>query len=144
MPNARSVLPQDRKKTFYRRGAPSKAEKALIGQVVQDFPGELANAQVTALATTLKRTKEMVRTMIEQARENFVSEAESYVAMHKRVVEAAYENGDAKSLEVARRGAEWAMENIGSEGTRIVEKVATGPRGIQVMIGVKIGDTSGR
>jgi hypothetical protein len=139
MPSARSVLAPDRKKTFYRRGAPSKAEKALVAQVVQDFPGEVAGPQVAALATTLKRTKEAVKAMIEQAKENFVSEAESYVKIHKQVVEAALANGDAKSLDVAAKGAQWAIENIGAEGTRIIEAAKTTPQGMKLLIGVNIG-----
>lgn len=139
MPSARSVLAPDRKKTFYRRGAPSKAEKALVGQVVQDFPGELGPSQVTALAKTLKRTKEAVKAMIEQARENFVSTAESYVDIHKKVVDAALANGDAKSLDVALKGSQWALENIGSDGTRIIEAAKTGPSGTRVMVGIQIG-----
>ncbi len=139
MPSARSVIAKHQKLKLYRRGAPSKAEKALVAQVVQDFPGEIANAQVTALATTLKRTKDAVKAMIDQAKENFVSEAESYVKIHKQVVETALANGDAKSLDVAAKGAQWAIENIGAEGSRIIDKEASGPRGVQVMIGVKIG-----
>ncbi len=139
MPGARSVLPKDIKKTFYRRGAPSKAERAMVAQVVQDFPGELQNAQVTSLARTLKRTKEAVKEMILQAKENFVSEAESYVSIHKRVVETALENGDSKSLEVALKGSQWAIENIGSEGSRIIEAAKEGPQGMKLLIGVNIG-----
>lgn len=139
MASARSVLAPDRKKTFYRRGAPSKAEKALVAQVVQDFPGELGTTQVTALATTLKRTKEAVKTMIEQARQNFVSEAESYVSIHKQVVNAALANGDAKSLDVALKGSQWALENIGSDGARVIEVAKAGPSGTKIMVGIQIG-----
>ncbi len=139
MPGARSVIAKHQKLKLYRRGAPSKAEKALVAQVVQDFPGELGPSQVNALAKTIKRTKEAVKEMILQAKENFVSEAESYVALHKKVVEAAYANGDAKSLDVAAKGAQWAIENIGAEGTRIIEAAKTVPQGMKLLIGVNIG-----
>lgn len=139
MPSARSVLAPDRKKTFYRRGAPSKAEKAMVAQVVQDFPGEVGPTQVKALATTLKRTKEAVKAMIDQARENFVSEAESYVNIHKQVVTTALANGDAKSLDVALKGSQWALENIGSDGSRVIEVAKAGPGGTKVMVGIQIG-----
>lgn len=117
----------------------SLEEKNLVAQFVMDQPREIAPQQINALATVLRRPKETVKAMVEQARENFVASAEYYVEAHKRAVDTALTNGDSKSLEVAVRGSQWAMENMSIEGTRIVEKAVADAGGTKIMIGVQIG-----
>lgn len=137
---ARSVLPKHRPKVFKRRGPVSQTEKEFVAQFVQDQPTAITPAQITALSTTMRRSKEQIKTMIEQAKDNFQGAAEYYVDVHKRAVDAALENGDAKSLHVAVQGAQWAMENLSAEGVSILNKKQdSGPGAGKIMIGIQIG-----
>ena len=122
-----------------RRDKPTDTEKALIAQVVADQPGGILPSQVTALATALRRPKELTKQLVEEAKENFVASAGRYVDIHKEATEAALANGDSKSLEVAVRGSQWALENLSAEGVRIVDKVSTESTGPKIMIGIKLG-----
>lgn len=122
-----------------RIGPVTDAERDLVAKFVQDQPAELSTKQVNALSTVLRRTKEKTIELIEQARERLIDSAKDYVNAHKKAIQMALANGDAKSLEVAVRGSQWAMENISEGSTRIVDKGSTGPQGTQILIGVKIG-----
>lgn len=120
-------------------GPPTKDEKALVAQFVADQPCEVTPPQVQALSKLLRRSREVVKAMIEQARENFVSDAERYVQIHKQATEAALESGTISGAEVAMKGAQWAMENISAEGSRIVDKAKAETKGSAIQIGIKIG-----
>jgi hypothetical protein len=145
MPGARSVLPKHRTIKFRRGGSPSKAEKEHIAQFVLDQPTEITPRQVTALATSMRRSKEVIKSMIEQAKDNFQAGAERYVEIHKQAIEAALANGDSKSLHVATQGAQWAMENLSAEGVSIVGKRSEGGSGAgKIMIGIQIGGIRGQ
>lgn len=109
---------------------------ALVAQLVLDQPAEMSVSQVNALARTLRRSKDVVREMVERARENFVANAEDYVAIHKRAVDAALEDGD---NETAMKGSQWAMQNISEQGVRVIEKAAEGPSGPRILVGIRIG-----
>lgn len=144
MASSRAVLTpsKDKKphKVFKRSGGITGAEKTFIAQFVADQPAEITPAQVTGLARTLRRSKEAIKNVIAEAREDFESDAKRYVEIHKTAVELALANGDSKSLEVAAKGARWAMENISSEGVRIVDKVVGGgPTGPKILIGINLG-----
>lgn len=140
MPSARSVLPQYRKPSNKRKGKPTEPEKALVAQFILDQPAEITTKQVNGLARTLRRTKDTVLKMIEEARDDFQDGAKRYVEVHKQAIEAALANGDAKSLHVAVQGAQWAMENLTAEGVSIIEKKQdTGSKGGKLMIGIQIG-----
>ncbi len=123
-----------------RAGSPiTDAERNLVAQVVLDQPGPLRPAQVTGLATALRRSKTAVKEMIEDAQDKFRANADFYVEMHRRSVEQAFEGRDS---EVAMKGAQWAMERLTGEGARIIEPKAgeqTNNQGPRVMIGVRIG-----
>src|SRR5713101_7029821 len=93
-----------------RVGPLTKDEKALIGQFLADQPHEVTREQIKLLAKLMHRSPNTIRQCIEQARENFVASAGRYVEIHLAATEAALANGDPKSLEVAARGAQWAME----------------------------------
>ena len=137
---ARSVLPKHRHQIFKRQGPVSTTEKQFIAQFVQDQPAEITPKQVTALASTMRRSKDLVRQMIEEAKDNFQGAAKRYVEIHKEAIEAALLNGDSKSLHVAVQGSQWAMENLSAEGVSIVSKKQDGGSGAgKIMIGIQIG-----
>lgn len=129
------------KKRTYRRhgGSLSKSEKDLIANTALAQPGGLSPLQVTGLAKVLKRSPALIQQAIIEARDQFVGSAGRYVEIHKQATEDALSNGDAKSLDVAVRGAQWALTNISAEGTRIVDKPNTEATGSKVMIGIRVG-----
>ena len=140
MPPTHAILDKPRKKIFTKRqGSPTKAEKELVAQFVMDQPGGITPRQTTSLARVLRRSKELTKQMIEDARENFVESAGRYVDIHKQATEAALANGDAKSLEVAVRGSQWALENLSEEGVRIVDKASSESTGTKIMVGIQVG-----
>src|SRR5580692_3921563 len=119
----RSLLNPDNSKPkpiFRKRpGAPTKADKALIAQFVQDQPSEITPRQIVGLSKTLRRSKEAIKKLIEEARENFVESAGRYVEIHKAATEAALSAGD---NEQALKGSQWALTNLSAEGARIIDK----------------------
>lgn len=121
-------------------GGATATEKAVVDLIVADAGGELAQAQITALATTLKRTPAMVKALVADARGKFVERAKDYVDIHFNATKQAAANGDAKSLGVAVKAAEWAIANINSEGSRVVDKASTEPQGQKIFIGIKVGN----
>lgn len=116
-------------------------QQAIVTQVVQQQGGDLGERQVTSLARTLKRSREQIVAMVQQAREELANNAVDYVNIHKMAVESALANGDAKSLEVAVKGSQWAMSNLSLEGQRVVDRQTGdgGGSGTQIIIGIKIG-----
>jgi hypothetical protein len=141
--SARRLAKPVKQQPSKRRGRPTAAEKDFVAQLVMDNPGPMTKSQTDALARVLRRPKEVTLNLIEQARENFQARAGSYVDMHHQAVQTALANGDPKSLEVATRGSQWAIEKISGEGARIVESgpAQVGPGGPRVMIGIKIGQS---
>ena len=126
-------------KVFRRGGNPTKAEKDLVRQFVQDQPCEVKPSQVQALGRVLRRTPEAIAKLITEARETLADNAQFYVQTHRQAVEDALAMDSAHGKDIAIRGSQWAMENIGTGSDRIVEKEVKGPTGTQIMIGVKIG-----
>ncbi len=122
-----------------RAGNITKAEKLVVAQIVADSPAEVTPKQVTALAQTLRRSPEAIRHAIAEARANFNSDANWYVDAHKQAVTKALASEDPKALEIARKGAAWAMTNMTHEGKRIIDRPETGPQGSKILIGVRIG-----
>ncbi len=126
-------------KVFNRGGSVTQTEKALVHQFVADQPSAIRPSQVTALAKVLRRSRDAVKSMIEEAREDLASGIGDYVRAHKEAMTMALANGDAKSLEVAARAAQWGLENISIEGVRVVDKAKGEDNGVRVFIGVKVG-----
>ncbi len=131
-----SVTKKKQGRLFKRRGQFTKPEKEFIAQVVQDQPREMTTKQVNALSTVLRRSRAAVKEVVEQARENFVAQADRYVEVHREAVEQALASGDS---EVAMKGSQWYLEHVSAEGTRIVDKGQSGPQGTKIMIGVALG-----
>jgi hypothetical protein len=122
-------------------GPVSEVEVGFIRQFLQDQPREITPTQEKALSKVMRRSKEVVRDIIEQAREEFQGSALDYVRIHKDATIAAYEMGND---EVAIKASQWAIANMSQEGTRVVEKVAAeGGGGVRIMIGVKMGGIDG-
>lgn len=139
MASSRAVLtpqPGLKQRKPRRQGSLTKSEKALVAQVVMDQPGEITQTQVLGLSRSLRRSPEAIRTMIAEARENFVASAGDYVAIHKQATQNALDAGD---NETAMKGAAWAMTNLSGEGQRIVEKQTSEPMGSQVHIAIAVG-----
>lgn len=152
MSGARSVINRTAPPKIFepkskRGGSISKVEQNLIAQFVRDQPREVTTSQVTSLAKVLRRSKEVVKAAIEQARENFASEADFYVKSHKQSVERALaiqtKDGehDPKALDVAARASQWALENLSAEGQRVVDKPSAGKgdMGPKIMVGINLG-----
>jgi hypothetical protein len=152
MSGARSVITRTAPPKIFepkskRGGAISKAEKHLIAQFVRDQPREVTTTQVNSLAKVLRRSKDAVKQMVVEARENFAAEADFYVTSHKKSVERALNvtnkegEYDAKALDVAARASQWALENLSAEGQRVVDKPSAGKgdSGPRIMVGVSIG-----
>lgn len=110
-----------------------------MAHIVHDSPAEVTPRQVTALAQTLRRSPAVIKQLIEEARDTFNADALDYAKMHKETVIKALASEDPKALEVARKGAAWALTNISHEGKRVVDKPDTGPKAGQVLIGIRIG-----
>jgi hypothetical protein len=141
MPSARAIVAKDEpkgapKKVFKRGGAPSDTERDFVAQYLQDQPTEVTKAQVTSLAKVLRRSPAAIRSIIEDARDEFAASAGMYVNIHKQAATGALESGD---FEVAMKGAQWYMEHVGLEGVQIVQKQAAQVQGNKIMIGIRIG-----
>ncbi len=141
MASSRAVLQlgSGKKKTYKRMGKATASDKALVAQVVMDQPGEVSPQQVRALATTLKRTPAMIKALVADARERFVSRAGDYVDIHFNATQKASLSDDPKSLDVAVKASQWAIQNLSGEGARVVDKASTEPQGQRIFIGVRIG-----
>lgn len=128
-------------RVFKRMGPVSDVEVGFIRQFLQDQPREITPTQEKALSKVMRRSKGVVRDIIEQAREEFQGSALDYVQIHKEATIAAYEDGN---LDAALKASQWAIANMSQEGTRVVEKVAAeGGGGVRIMIGVKMGGIDG-
>jgi hypothetical protein len=126
-------------KRYKKQGKPTDAEKAVVAAVVLDSPAEVTPQQVSALATALNRTPAAIKKLVQDARTMLVSSAGDYVAIHKLATEAALRAGDPKSLDVAIKASQWAIQNISADGARVVDKASTEPQGQRIFIGIKMG-----
>lgn len=122
-----------------RQGPATDADKSLIQDIIAQTPGGLSNGQVNALAIVLQRSRAKTKELVEEAALKVAERAERYADIHMRVTEEALANGDAKSLEVAARASQWAMENINVDGVGVIEKAANKPAAPSVMIGIRVG-----
>jgi acyl-CoA reductase-like NAD-dependent aldehyde dehydrogenase len=138
MSSARSVL-KTPQKSYKRYGVPTDADKAVVAQMVMDHPSEVSTKQVNALAVALRRPRHVIKELVERARENFVSHAEDYVRLHFETTQKAAEQDDPKALDAALRGSQWALEHMGAEGVRVVEKAGPTEKGSKILIGIKVG-----
>lgn len=140
MPGARGIVgkqgPPKPVKVFKRGGTTTKQEKEFVAQFLQDQPKELTTSQVTSLSKVLRRSKDAVRNMVEEARDNFAESAGFYVNVHKEATRGALATED---YEQALKGSQWAIEHLGMEGIRIIDKASTQPSGNKIMIGIRVG-----
>ncbi len=140
MSSARGTLRPSKKPSPYKRqGKPSKAEKALVAEFVSDQKTEITPAQTTALAKVLRRSKDVTKSLIEDAKDALIDNTKRYVTIHMQATEAALEDGSPKALDVATKAAQWALENIGESGTKVVEAATKADAGPRVLVGIRIG-----
>lgn len=125
-----------------RHGSQSKQDREVIDAVVTKNLGNVSPKEVKALARKLDHTLPTMKKWVRDAKQKFLANASRYVEIHRQAVEAALASGDqdAKYLEVATRGSQWAIERLSAEGERVVEQQKTEEgSGVKVMIGVKVG-----
>lgn len=152
MPGARSVVSRRPPEKIFeprsKRGGPvTQTERALVTKFVNDQPREMTTSQVNSLAKVLRRSREVVRSLVEDAREEFQASADFYVKAHKESVTKALlvtnKDGehDPKALDVAARSSQWALENLSAEGVRVVDKptAGKGETGPRIMVGINVG-----
>lgn len=140
MASARSVIGSHKpKKRAKRMGSTTIPEKNLVAAFVADQPAALTPAQIGGLARTLRRSKEATLALIEEARESFVGAAGKYVDIHLKATQDAAALGTANGLDIAQKGAQWAMENVSAGGARIVDKAVAGPSGTKILVGITVG-----
>lgn len=121
----------------YRSGTSlTEGENRIIKQVVAEVPGGLMPQEQQALATALRRPKELVIAAIDEAYEKLAGRSVQYVDLHYKAAEQAIAEGD---NETAGKLAQWAIEHIGSGSHRIVEKSVAPEATSRVIIGVQIG-----
>lgn len=132
-----------RRRTTYRREGPvTQAEKDLIAKVVSDSPRELKQGQINGLAQALRRSRETIKALVEEARDTFVERSKRYVDIHMEAAEKALADGSAKALEQAVKASQWAMENLSAEGARIIDRPTDQAGGHKILIGIKVGGVS--
>lgn len=133
------------KKKGRKTGQPTKEDQAIVARVVNDSLGEVTGAQVQALAVTLDRSVQGVRSMIRTARERFIANAERYTEIHMEAVSRGLEDGSMDGLEIAQKGSQWALEHLSAEGESIIEKAQAVDTGMKIMLGISFPDkTTGR
>jgi hypothetical protein len=141
----KETLHPKKHKTYKRSGTPTKADKVLVAQFVANNAGDVSPVQERALAKVMRRSNELTKQLIDEAREKFLIRAGRYVDIHMETTEKALAIGSDKSLEVAARASQWALEHISEDGARIVERDKTESDGSKIMIGVQIaGMISGK
>ncbi len=127
------------------KGRPSLGQLQTTAAIVQSLvdrkKGLVTAEDVVALAKVTGVTKSKITELVETAREQFSGAAVEYVNIHKQATQAALANGDAKSLDVATRASQWAIEKISHEGKRVIDGPVKGPTegGTKIMIGIQLG-----
>lgn len=98
-------------------------------------------ASNTAIAREVNRHPETVAKVIKTARAVLGNLAEEYALSHIETVRQALKNGDAKSLAVAARATQWALESISQDGQRVVDvaKTAAPAAPAEFKIGIAVG-----
>jgi hypothetical protein len=123
------------------KAAKLQTAKDIVQTVVDRKRGIVTTKDITALAKVTGASRLEILTIVETAKETFSRGALEYVNIHKEATQAALANGDAKSLDVATRAAQWAIEKLSHEGTRILDAPQAGPAntGTKIMIGIQLG-----
>ena len=125
-----------------RRGKLSRIEKIMVGEIIKDAPNDQpSDKQIEATAVALRRSPETIRSTIAAAREKLQANALRYVDLHNDALMQAMMCND---TDVARKGAQWAIENISSRDAdgkveRIVEKTEASSTLPSIRIGIALG-----
>ena len=134
------------KRKYKRTGKVTKKELALVKAITSETPETPSNDQTKALAKVFNRPVSTMKKAIATARESLAADSQFYVDTHRAIVEQAALIGvstmNDKALDIARKGAAWAIERISGDGKRIVDKVDNGPQGTRIMIGIKLSNMS--
>jgi hypothetical protein len=128
------------KRKYHRSGTPTKTEKKIAEKLIEDAKGLITPQQEKALARVFNRPVGTVKKILTDARANLQKDAEFYVNAHRQSVEDALATNQ---VDVARKGAAWAIERISGEGKRLVDKPDAGPASpVNVMVGVRLGNVT--
>jgi hypothetical protein len=118
----------------------SLIEREMVARFVMDQDQPITPVQERAMARMLRRPADVVKDLIQEARVTFATRAPRYVDIHLHATEQALALKSAKGFEVARRGAEWAIERIAADGARVIDQpnaaASSGPR---INIGIAVG-----
>jgi len=92
------------------------------------------------MARMLRRSPEVVKELIQDARVTFAKRAPRYVDIHLRATEKALASGTAAGLDTALKASQWAMERIAADGARVIDPPkASASSGMRVIVGVAVG-----
>ena len=117
-----------------------KSTTDLVENLVERKKGMVTVRDLKALQQVTGENPTRLQTILAEAKEKFAAAAVDYVNLHKQATEMAVANGDAKSLDVATRAAQWAIEKIAHKGDRIIDKEAVSSNsGTKIMIGLQLG-----
>ena len=78
------------------------------------------------MARMLRRSPEMVKDLIQDARVTFAKRAPRYVDIHLRATEKALASGTANGLDDGAPGSQWAIERIAQDGARVIDPPKAG------------------
>ena len=84
----------------------------------------------------MRRPRKTMKKLIEEARTKFISRASRMVDTYFQATEGALKDGQ---FDVASKSAQWYIQNVSSEGARIIDRPETGKTGGTVQIGIKVG-----
>jgi hypothetical protein len=113
----------------------------IVQNLIDRKNGLVTRRDISALVQVTGTPRDLILPIIEEAKTKFSGAAVDYVDMHKQATQMALANGDAKSLDVATRAAQWAIEKIEHKGQRLISKEAKveGVSGTKIMIGISLG-----
>lgn len=141
MDRIRAMVGQPEGKRAAMKAQQLQSTTAIVQNLVDRKHGLVTVKDVTALARITGATKDVLTEIIDQARERFSGAAVDYVNLHKEATVLAVANGDAKSLDVATRASQWAIEKLSHKGGRVIEAPAkvVGDGSTKILIGISLG-----
>jgi hypothetical protein len=118
----------------------SPIERDMVARFVLDQDQPITPVQERAMARMLRRSPEVIRDLIQDARVTFAKRAPRYVDIHMRATEEALASGTVNGLDTALRGSQWAIERIAADGARVIDPPnAASSSAPRIIIGVEVG-----
>jgi hypothetical protein len=118
----------------------SPIERDMVARFVMDQDQPITPVQERAMARMLRRSPEVIRDLIQDARVTFATRAPRYVDIHLRATEEALASGTVTGLDTALKASQWAIERIAADGARVIDPTkAVASSGPRIVIGVEVG-----